>query len=245
MVMADHDDRCYMLSTAPSTPVMTRAPPFLQTERCRQNQKLHAASLLIASNDIRFPETNMWSHLKMEGRNTFHFWWHFFGCYVKFDGGHYGHCTNVWRRFVRKGLADFAWKSNGGPFSQTGSSEEQVVGNCLSQPPTKSMNSVFSTMQVPYFWLKSLQFDFLFGCYDVHFFVPTSLQFPSEFPSDIRRRISVFGHAERHKVPAWRDAAWRAARSVSWDLRLTPDKNSATWVFHRICCGWYGYWSLL
>lgn len=184
----------------------------------------------------------------MEGRsrNTFHFWWHFLGCYVKFDGGHYGHCTNVWRRFVRKGLADFAWKSNGGPFSQTGSSEEQVVGNCLSQPPTKSMKSVFSTNAGVHVILVVEVFTVWLPFWVLwHFFLPTSLQFPSEFPSDSRRRISVFGHAERHKVPAWRDAAWRAARSVSWDLRLTQDKNSATWVFHRICCGWYGYWSLL
>lgn len=137
----------------------------------------------------------------MEGRNTFHFWWHFLGCYVKFDGGHHGHCTNVWRRFVRKGLADFAWKSNGGPFSQKGSSEEQVVGNCLSQPPTKSMNSVFSTMPVfmSYFCLKSLQFDFLFGSFWVlwcSFLCTNIFAVPKRVPSDSRRRISVFGHAE-------------------------------------------------
>ena len=114
--------------------------------------------------------------------------------------------------FVRKGKPRTLLGSpTGRRNSQMGSSEEQVVGNCLSQPPARNMKSVFfhkcRCSCHNYFWLKSLQFDFLFGCYDVLFFVPTSLQFPSEFPSDSRRRISVLGHAERHKVPAWRDAA--------------------------------------
>ena len=54
--------------------------------------------------------------------------------------------TNVLTQVLcGKAFADFAWKSNGTPFLQMGSSEEQVVGNCLSQPPARNMKSVFST----------------------------------------------------------------------------------------------------